>query len=56
MTQICLFTNLNYNYFNYLHYSVNKIIYSLINNTEDVTKDTTREEVPLQSIFLEHNI
>ena len=31
-------------------------IYSLINNTEDVVKDTTREEVPLQSISLEHNI
>ena len=28
-----------------------KILYSLINNTEDVVKDTTREEVPL-----EHNI
>ena len=33
-----------------------KILYSLINNTEDVVKDTTREEVPLQSISLEHNI
>ena len=33
-----------------------KIIYSLINNTEDVVNDTTREEVPLQSISLEHNI
>ena len=32
------------------------ILYSLINNTEDVVKDTTREEVPLQSISLEHNI
>ena len=33
-----------------------EILYSLINNTEDVVKDTTREEVPLQSISLEHNI
>ena len=33
-----------------------KILYSLINNTEDVVKDTTREKVPLQSISLEHNV
>ena len=33
-----------------------KILYSDTNEAYDVVKDTTREEVPLQSIHLEHNL
>ena len=33
-----------------------KILYSDTNEDYDVVKDTTREEVPLQSIHLEHNL
>ena len=33
-----------------------KILYSDTNESYDVVKDTTREEVPLQSIHLEHNL
>ena len=33
-----------------------KILYSDTNEAYDVVKDTTREEVPLQSIQLEHNL
>ena len=57
MTWICFFTN-NIIFYISVSISRHKILYSysLINNTEDVVKDTTREEVPLQSISLEHNI